>query len=139
MLFFRGAQVMQTGEAYQPCPISHLGQGAKGFAHHGAGGGTGREEHLRDSLLLLRGVCEAHMGGGGRCVCEANMGGWKQKCDDGAGKHTPQDTHDVFDMLRVYLIDIFLGSELKRSRRSARVAFPKDAVQGHMGGTEAKM
>ena len=35
----------------------------------------------------------------------------------------------MFDMLRVYLIDIFLGSELKRSRRSARVAFPKDDVR----------
>lgn len=87
------------------------GQGAKGFAHHGAGGGTGREEHLRDSLLLLRGVCEAHMGGGGRCVCEANMGGWKQKCDDGAGKHTPQ---------------VQLG-------RASRAAFSRHVTKGHRG------
>lgn len=76
------------------------GQGAKGFAHHGAGGGTGREEHLRDSLLLLRGVCEANMGGGR-----------KQKCDDGAGKHTPQ---------------VQLG-------RASRAAFSRHVTKGHRG------
>ena len=73
------------------------GLDAKGFAHHGAGGGTGREEHLRDSLLLLRGVCEAHMG--------------EQKCDDGAGKHTPQ---------------VQLG-------RASRAAFSRHVTKGHRG------
>ena len=33
-----------------------------------------------------------------------------------------EDTHDVLDMLRAYLTDIFPGGELKRSLRFTRVA-----------------
>ena len=40
-----------------------LGKGAKGFAHHWAGAGIGRQEHLRNFLLFKRWVGEANKGG----------------------------------------------------------------------------